>query len=122
MVAMIGDPAVAGAGVEEFTAKSMPTPDSETVCVVPLVPPALSVKVSVAGPRLPAAPGVNVRLTTQFAPGATFDPLVQVVPVAAIAKSPALVPEIVGAAEKVSATPPELVTVTVCGALAVPTP
>lgn len=120
MVKLAGDPA--GTVTElpgPATVKSSPVPVMVMVCVV--VGDALSVRVSVAVPRAPTAPGVNVTLMMQVPAGATLEPFVQVVPVAT-AKSEALVPEIAGTAEKVRATPPGFVTVMVFAALAVPTP
>src|SRR5205823_1091657 len=63
-VAVVEDP-VAGA-----TVKSVPVPESATVCGLP---GALSVIVSVPM-REPSAVGVNVTLTAQLAPAATLGP------------------------------------------------
>jgi len=79
--------------------------------------PPLSLKVSVAGPRVPRAVGVNVTLTTQVPFGAMGVPAKQVV-VLANAKSVAFVPEIAGPGLNVSGVRPLFVTVTVSGLLA----
>jgi hypothetical protein len=119
MPAVIGVPAAAGAGcVGTDSVKEMPVPESETVCVVG---DASSVIVKVAGPRAPAAPGVNVILMTQLAAGATVDPFVQVVPVVATAKSEALVP-LIATVLICSVEPPGLLTVIEEALLAAPTP
>jgi hypothetical protein len=119
IMAVMGWPAVAGVGgVGTDRVKEMPVPESETVCVVG---DASSVIVKVAGPRAPAAAGVNVTLMTQLAAGATVDPFVQVVPVGAIAKSVALVP-LIATVLMCRVEPPGLVTVMVEALLAVPTP
>ena len=79
ITAVMGVPAGSGAGgVGTERPKEIPVPDRETVCVVG---DASSVIVKVAGPLAPAAAGLNVRLMTQLADGATVDPFVQVVPV-----------------------------------------
>lgn len=118
IVAVMGCPAVAGAGgVGTESAKEIPVPDRDAVCVVG---DASSVIVKVAA-RAPAAAGVNVTLMTQLAAGATVDPFVQVVPVVATAKSPALVP-LIATVVMCSVEPPELVTVIDDALLAVPTP
>lgn len=89
------------------------------VCVVPAVPPALSVKVSVAD-LPPVAPGVNVSATVQVLLGAVEPmdaPFVHVVPEPlTMAKSPTLVPLNATVARARDAVP-ELVRVTVCTAL-----
>jgi hypothetical protein len=55
---------------------------SVAVCVVGL---ALSVMVTVAGPRAPVAPGVNITMMTHVPPElATLAPFVQVVPEASV--------------------------------------
>jgi hypothetical protein len=99
--------------------KSIPVPDRDTVCVVD--GDASSVIVTVAGPRAPTAVGANVKLMTQLAPTATVEPLVQVVPVDAMAKSPELVP-LIATVVICSVEPPGLVTVIVEALLVVPTP
>jgi len=91
----------------------------ETVCVVD--GDASSVMVKVDGPRAPTAAGVNVRLIVQLAPTATVEPLVQVVPVEAIAKSAALVP-LIAKVVICSVAPPGLLTVIEVVALIVATP
>ena len=78
----------------------------------------MSVSVSVAGPRGPTAPGVEVMLTMQFPPACTGNAVVQVVP-DAIPKSAKFVPVIAGASEKVSGDPPLFVTMTDIGPLCV---
>jgi hypothetical protein len=119
MPTVMGWPAVTGAGcVGTDSVKEIPVPDSDTVCVVG---DASSVIVKVAGPRAPAAPGVNVTLMTQLAAGATVDPFVQVVPVVATAKSVAFVPPI-ATVLMCSVEPPGLDTVIDEALLAVPTP
>ena len=65
--------------------------------------------------RLPLAPGVNVMLMVQFAPGASGD-----VQVLVCAKSDALVP-LIAMVLIVSEPDPLLVTVTFCAALVAPT-
>lgn len=78
---------------------------------------ALSANVSVPE-RGPVAVGVNVTLMMQVPPlAATVEPLVHVVPVVAMAKSPV----IAGAEVKIKVPAPEFVTVTVAGLLGVPT-
>jgi hypothetical protein len=73
IVAVMGCPATTAAGgVGTVTVKSIPVPESETVCVV--LGDASSVMVSVAGPRAPTAAGVNVTLMSQLAAGATVEP------------------------------------------------
>ena len=99
--------------------KSIPVPDRDTVCVV--VGDASSVIVSVAVPRGPTAAGVNVRLMSQVAFGATVEPFVQVVPVVAMAKSVAFVPPI-AALVICNVEPPGLVSVTLDALLTVATP
>ena len=70
-----------------------------TVCVEPVTPLLSSVNVSEAV-LVPTAVGVNVTLQVQLPfVGATVEALVQVVPPAAMAKSPALVPVIVTVAK-----------------------
>jgi len=96
--------------------------DSETTGVVPVpvsetvwgLPGALSVSVRLPE-RLPAAVGVNVTFMTQLPLAATGVLVLQVVPLAATAKSPvtAMLVKLKGAA-------PVLFTVTVLGALVVP--
>ena len=65
--------------------------------------------------RLPLAPGVNVTLIVQFAPGASGD-----VQVLVCAKSDAFVP-LIAIVLIVSEADPLFVTVTVCALLVVPT-
>ena len=118
IMAVMGVPAGSGAGgVGTESEKEIAVPDNETVCVFG---DASSVIVKVAGPRAPAAVGVNVRLMTQLAAGATVDPFVQVVPVVATEKSEAFVP-LIATLPICSVEPPGLLTVIVEGALAVPT-
>ena len=100
------------------SAKSMPVPDRDAVCVVG---EASSVNVTVAGPRAPTTGGVNVKLRSQLAPAATVAPFVQVVPVAATAKSAALVP-LIATLVICSGEPPGLVRVILDGLLVVATP
>lgn len=115
----MGVPAVSGAGgVEIESEKEMPVPESERVCVAG---EASSVTVKVAGPRGPAAAGVNVRLMVQLAAGATVDPFVQVVPVVATAKSAAFVP-LIATVAMCNVEPPGFVTVIDEALLVVPTP
>jgi len=117
---MMGWPATAGGGVVGIvTLKSMPVPLRDTVCVVD--GEASSVIVIVAGPRAPTAPGVKVTLMSHVKVGATVEPFVQVVPVAAMAKSAALVPLITTVA-MCRVEPPGFVTVILDGELAVDTP
>lgn len=68
----------------------------------------------------PVMDGLNVTLITHELFAATLAPLVQVVPLA-IAKSPASVPLITGAAVIFTAALPLFVTVTACAELAMPT-
>jgi hypothetical protein len=94
------------------------TPVSATVCVEPVTPLLSSVNVSVAV-LVPTAVGVNVTLQVQLPlEAATLEPLVQVVPPAAMAKSPELAPVIVTVA-KWSAVVPVFVSVPPIGALVV---
>ena len=83
-----------------------------TVCGLPL---ALSVSVRLPE-RLPVALGVNVTLIAQLLPAATGVLVLQVVPLAATAKSP-----IAARLVKVRDAVPLLVTVTALAALVVPT-
>src|SRR5271169_1429408 len=91
-------------------AKSTPTPDSDTVCALPVTPLLLSVMVRVPL-SAPVAVGVNVTLIVQDALAATLLPQVLVwlklapVPMLAMA----------------SALPPVLLRVTACDALGVAT-
>lgn len=120
-MAVTGTPATAGtAGTETATVKSMPVPVKDSICVVPAAPPESSVIVSVPARAFTAA-GVNVSMMSQLASAATVDPFVHVVPVAAIAKSAAFAPLIASVA-RCNVDPPELVSVTLVAALAVPTP
>ena len=119
IVAVIGVPAVSGVGsVGTDKVKEIPVPVNVSVCVVGV---ASSVIVNVAGPRAPAAAGVNVTLMTQLAEAATVDPFVQVVPDVATAKSPAFVP-LIATVLMCSGDPPGLFTVTDEALLVVPTP
>jgi hypothetical protein len=102
------------APVGEATAKSTPTPDRVTACVLPTTLLLLSVKVSVAL-RVPVAVGVMVTLTVQVPLGTTVAP-VQVS--AVLTKSLAFVPPSVTAVI-VRLTVPVLVTVSVWAALVV---
>lgn len=94
------------------------TPVRATVCVEPGTPLLSSVNVSVAV-LVPTAAGVNVTLHVQLPfVAATVEPLVQVVPPEAMAKSPALAPVIVTVA-RCSVVVPVLVNVPFSGALVV---
>lgn len=95
--------------------KSIPVPVSVTVCVAG---DALSVSVSVAGPKEPVDGGVKVMLMMQVPPPGIVAPLVQVVP-EATAKFVALVPVMVGADVSVRGAPPLFVTVMDCAVLVV---
>src|SRR5216683_212002 len=109
-VALVGESVVmTGAGL-------VPVPLSVATCVVGL---ASSVIVSVAVLAFSAL-GVNVKLMTQFAPGFTVAPLIQVVP-ATTAKSPAFAPPRTAAfnAAKCRTSVPPLVSVTVIAPLVV---
>ena len=98
--------------VLRLTLGAVPVPLKPTTWGLPL---ALSVKFSEAL-RLPVAEGVNVTLTVQVLVGVTVAPEQMS---ALLAKSLAFVPPIV-TGEKVRLAVPELVTVTVCGALVDP--
>jgi hypothetical protein len=100
--------------VGETTAKSTPTPDRVTACVLPAALVLLSVKVTVPL-AAPVAAGVNVTLTVQVPLGVTVAP-VQVS--ALLAKSLAFAPPSV-AVVMVRLSGPVLVTVTVWAALVV---
>jgi len=77
----------------------------------------LALSVSVRLPvRLPVAVGVNVRLIAQLLLAASGTLVLQVVPLAATAKSP-----VAARLEKVKEAVPLLVTVTALAALVVPT-
>jgi hypothetical protein len=91
-----------------------PVPVKLTICVEPAVLLALSVTVRVAV-RLPLAVGANVTVMLQLAPIATLPAQLLVV-----AKSPKLVP-LRAMLATVSAAEPELLSVTLCAALVVPT-
>ena len=100
-----------------------PVPVSVIDCTVPVTSPELSVNFSVAGPLLPAAPGVNVSATVQVLFGAVnpiVAPAVHVVPAPeTIAKSEAFV--LAGSIATVASfrtSVPLLVSVTVCCVLA----
>lgn len=113
---MAGSPAVTvaespPAGTD--TAKSVPVPVRLADCGVSGV---LSAMLRVAL-RCPAAVGVNVTLTAQVPLEATLAPEQLS---ALLAKSPGFVPAIV-TVEIVRSAAPELVTVTVCAVLVVPT-
>jgi len=86
-----------------------------TVCMLPATPLLLSVMVSVPVSG-PVAVGVNVTLITQLALAATGALVPQVVPLAAIAKSPVTAMPV-----KVKDAVPLLVSVTALAALVVPT-
>ena len=90
----------------------VPVPLKLTVCGLPL---ALSVSVS-APERLPVAVGVNVTLITQLLLAASGALVLQVVPLAAMAKSP-----VTAMLVKVNDAVPLLVTVTALAAPVVPT-
>lgn len=95
-------------------AAAVPVPERLMVWVVG---EALSVMVSVAGPRAPRAPGVKVTLMVQVSVGATRLLLVQVVPLAT-AKSAELAPEMATAVEPKTRLPvPLFFTVIDCGEL-----
>jgi hypothetical protein len=98
---------------ESEAAAAVPVPERVTVCGLFA---ALSLIERVAV-RFPVADGVKVTLTVQVPLGVTVAP-VQVA--ALLAKSPAFVPPIV-TVEMVRLAVPELVTVSVWGALVVPT-
>ena len=98
--------------VLRLTLGAVPVPLKLTVCGLPL---ALSVSVRLPD-WLPVAVGVNVTLITQLLPAATGAVVLQVVPLAAIAKSPVTVMPV-----KVKDAVPVLVTVTGLAALVVPT-
>lgn len=113
MVKVAAAPAAIVADAEGMAiAKSMPAPLSVIVWVVGL---ALSVMVTVAGPRVPTDPGLKTMRTTHVPPApGTLAPFVHVVP-EAVAKSEALVPEMTTAllAASSNGAPPLLVTVMV---------
>jgi hypothetical protein len=98
--------------VLRLTAGAVPVPLKLTICGLPL---ALSVRVR-PPERLPVAVGVNVTLITQLLPGGTGVLVLQLVPLAATAKSP-VTPMLV----KLKDAVPLLVTVTALAALVVPT-
>jgi hypothetical protein len=91
---------------------AVPVPLKLTVCGLPL---ALSVSVRLPE-RLPVAVGVNVTLIRQLALAAMGELVLQVVPPAAIAKSP-----VAARLVKLKGAVPLLVTVTALAALAFPT-
>ena len=101
----------AGAGL---ACGNTPVPVRFTTCVVGL---ASSVNVTVAA-CAPSAVGVNVSFTTQFAPAATVDAFVQVVPVVTIANWLAFVPPRTTVL-MCSVSVPPLVNVSVCVPLVV---
>jgi hypothetical protein len=98
--------------VLRLTLGAVPVPLKLTVCGLPL---ALSVSVRLPE-RLPVAVGVNVTLITQLALAATGALVLQVVPLAAIAKSP-----VAAMLVKLRGAVPLLVTVTALGEPVVPT-
>ena len=91
---------------------TVPVPLKLTVCGLPL---ALSVSVRLPD-RAPLTVGVNVTLITQLPLAATGALVLQVVPLASIAKSPVTAMPV-----KVKDAVPLLVTVTALAALVVPT-
>jgi hypothetical protein len=98
-------------GTDRLIAGAVPVPVRLTVCGLPL---ALSVSVRLPE-RLPVAVGVNVTLIKQLLPAATGALVLQVVPLAATAKSP-----VAAMLVKVKEAVPVLVTVTGLAALVVP--
>ena len=90
-------------------------PVSPTVCGL-LRELSASLKLAV---RVPVAKGVNVMLITQVAPGATGVPTTQVVVAGTMRNS--VLGKIVGATVQTSGPAPVLVTVSVFGALILPT-
>jgi len=101
-----------GGGADKLTVGPVPVPLKPTVCGLPL---ALSVSVRLPD-RVPLAVGVKVTSTTQLAPAATGVLVLQVVPPAAMAKSP-----VAAMLVKVKDPVPVLVTVRGLTALVVPT-
>jgi hypothetical protein len=97
---------------DKLTVGPVPVPLKLTVCGLPL---ALSVRVRLPE-REPLAAGVKVTLITQLLPAATDALVLQVVPLAATAKSPVAAMPV-----KVKDAAPVLVTVTALAALVVPT-
>jgi len=97
---------------DKLTPGPVPVPLKLTVCGLPL---ALSVSVRLPE-RLPVAEGVKVKLTTQLLLAATEALVLQVVPLAATAKSP-----VAAMLVKFKEAVPLLVTVTALSALVVPT-
>jgi len=97
---------------DKLTVGPVPVPLKLTVCGLPL---ALSVSERLPE-RLPVALGVNVTLIAQLLPAATGALVLQVVPLAATAKSP-----VAAMLVKVKDAVPVLVTVTALAALVVPT-
>ena len=95
-----------------LTLGAVPVPLKLTVCGLPL---ALSVSVRLPE-RLPVAVGVNATLITQLPLAATGEVVLQVVPLAASAKSP-----VTAMIVKLKDAVPLLVTVTGLAALVVPT-
>jgi len=98
--------------VLRLTPGAVPVPVKLTIWGLPL---ALSVSVRLPE-RLPVAAGVNVTLITQLLLAATGALVLQVVPLAATAKSP-----VAAMLVKVKDAVPLLVTVTALAALVVPT-
>jgi hypothetical protein len=94
-----------------LTLGAVPVPLKPTTWGLPL---ALSLSVRLPE-RLPVAVGVKVTFITQLLPAATGALALQVVPLAAIAKSP-----VTGMLVKVKDAVPVLFTVTALGALVVP--
>jgi hypothetical protein len=103
---------VAEAGFDE-TEKSSPVPVSTAVCGLD---EALSAKLRVAL-SIPDAEGLKTSATEQVLPGATVAPVQES---DCIVKSEAFVP-VMETVETVRLAEPELATITVCGALFVPT-
>jgi hypothetical protein len=99
-------------GEDRLTTGPVPVPLKLTVWGLP---GALSVSERLPD-RVPVAVGVNVTLITQLLPAATGALVLQVVPLAAIAKSP-----VAAMLVKVRDAVPLLVTVTALAALVVPT-
>ena len=100
--------------VETPATGTVPVPVRLTVCVLPGTPLLLSVMVRVPL-RVPGAVGVKVNLISQVPLAATGVPVLQVVPLASTAKSPAAAMPV-----KVRGVVPSLVTVTVFAPLVVP--
>jgi hypothetical protein len=99
-------------GADKLTVGPVPVPVNGTVCGLSL---ALSVRVRIPD-RVPLAVGVNVTLITQLPLAVTGVVVLQVVPLAASAKS-----HVAAMLVKVKDAVPLLVTVTALAALVVPT-